>query len=86
MKEKLTEKVIDPHGDGEEKDDAYIRSHPTMGRKNAVGSHDSLCWYCKRAYGSCSWSSNFIPVAGWDAKPSKYSSYRVYGCPKFIRG
>lgn len=60
---------------------------PTIqGRKNAIGNIDSLCWYCKRAYGSCSWSSNFVPVAGWDAKPSKYSSYRVYGCPKFIRG
>lgn len=87
MKEKLTEQVIDPHGDGEENDDAYIRSHPTMGRKNAVGSHDSLCWHCKYALGGCSWSDGFKPVEGWDAKHTpRYSAFKVYNCPQFKKG
>lgn len=55
-------------------------------KKNAVGSIDSLCWYCRNAYASCSWSKFFVPVDGWDAKPTRHNSFRVYRCPKFIRG
>lgn len=58
------------------------------------------CWYCTKACGGCSWSSEFKPVRGWKAKPtivkniirkktgeiriSTYSSYRITECPEFI--
>ena len=51
---------------------------------------DSLCWKCSRSTdSSCSWSRDFIPVEGWDAKPTeRYSevyktSYCVRSCPQF---
>lgn len=87
MKEKSTKPDTGPLGDGEENNDAYIKSHPTMGRRNAVGTHDSLCWHCRNALGGCSWSMRFEPVEGWDAKHTKrYNSYKVYSCPQFVRG
>ncbi len=33
--------------------------------------HESLCWCCENARGGCSWSKNFEPVQGWNAKPTK---------------
>ena len=48
----------------------------------------TLCWECARAYGLCSWSKDFIPVAGWDATPTqnkRTSSYNVHSCPLFIK-
>ena len=54
---------------------------------------DSLCWDCQNAVAKCSWSINFIPVEGWEAKPIKIKqkknifidSFIVLNCPKFIR-
>ena len=70
-----------------EENDSFIREHPTLGRKNAIGSHDSLCWYCDNALGGCSWSMDFEPVDGWDARhTAKYNAYRVFNCPRFVRG
>lgn len=45
-----------------------------------------LCWVCKNACGGCEWSSEFVPVPGWDAKASKKipgGSYAIKSCPKF---
>lgn len=55
---------------------------------------NSLCWQCKRAYGLCSWSDRFVPVKGWEAKPTivkgsmkepEIQSYDVKKCPLFIQ-
>ena len=59
----------------------------------------TLCWSCKRATGSCSWSEDFTPVEGWEAIPTKVKvakskgrnktftdSYLVRKCPLFERG
>ena len=57
---------------------------------------NSLCWQCKRAYGFCSWSRDFIPVKGWTAKHTiiksgksadtiETDSYYVKKCPLFIQ-
>ena len=50
-----------------------------------------LCWRCKNACGGCSWSKNFTPVEGWDAKPvvlkdeeGEIFTYNIKGCPEFI--
>ena len=53
----------------------------------------TLCWICQKAGGNCSWSKDFTPVEGWNAKPTKIScaesptgyieSYRVKECPEF---
>lgn len=32
---------------------------------------ETLCWGCEKAQKKCSWSKNFEPVKGWDAKPTK---------------
>lgn len=55
----------------------------------------TICWYCKKAYGHCSWSNGtFTPVPGWDAtySPIKSSptgfedSYIVHACPLYEVG
>jgi hypothetical protein len=57
---------------------------------------NSLCWQCKRAYGTCSWSHRFKPVKGWEAIPTRINgekkskqpeiqSYEVKKCPMFIQ-
>lgn len=53
----------------------------------------TLCWICAKAGGNCSWSKNFTPVEGWNAKPTKIrcreqetgylDSYNVKECPEF---
>jgi len=54
----------------------------------------TLCWGCANAYSGCSWSRDFKPVDGWDAKKTKIEthnrgytdSYIVYKCPMFKEG
>lgn len=43
------------------------------------------CWTCAKAYGGCSWSRSFVPVEGWEAKPSKTHAdgYRIVRCPEY---
>lgn len=60
-------------------------------RKEATRT-DSLCWSCKNACGGCSWSSSFVPVKNWKAKPTKVKctggyvdSFHVIKCPEFDR-
>lgn len=49
--------------------------------------NETLCWYCEKACGNCSWSKNFTPVEGWKADPTKVQetidSFVVHECPKF---
>lgn len=33
-------------------------------------THETLCWGCEKACGKCSWSKKFVPVEGWEAKPT----------------
>jgi len=49
---------------------------------------DTKCWDCAKAcVGGCSWSREFIPVEGWDAKETEnaagVTSYIVRECPEF---
>ena len=54
---------------------------------------ETLCWYCDKAGGNCSWSAKFQPVDGWNAIPTRIQtrdnpkgyveSYRVLDCPEF---
>lgn len=53
---------------------------------------ESLCWDCAHAVGGCCWSSDFVPVPGWNAleRPimannGTYSStsFMVMECPQF---
>jgi hypothetical protein len=69
------------------------------GNERYFQSHSTLCWKCQKASGGCSWSRDFIPVDGWEAKPSqiliacqnqtkdkkpKYTeSFDVHSCPEF---
>lgn len=53
----------------------------------------TLCLICQKAGGNCSWSKDFTPVEGWNAKPTKIrcreqktgyiDSYHVIECPEF---
>ena len=47
----------------------------------------TICWKCRRASGGCSWSRNFVPVKGWDAKEKTMKkiglTYLVKSCPEF---
>ena len=50
----------------------------------------TLCWSCRNAYGGCSWSRRFVPVAGWTAErrdirvcAGLVESYRVKECPEY---
>lgn len=52
----------------------------------------SICWNCKKCYGGCSWSKDFIPVENWEAdfltlsKGSAYQALETYivkKCPEF---
>lgn len=36
----------------------------------------TLCWDCANACGGCSWSSEFRPVDGWEATPTRVKVYR----------
>lgn len=53
---------------------------------------DTLCWFCERACGGCSWSDKLEPVAGWNAEKTKIlitkgtniDSFIVKDCPLFI--
>lgn len=54
---------------------------------------DQPCWLCKNACGGCLWSSDFLPIEGWDAEVTiikglrgYISSYKINSCPNFIRG
>lgn len=66
--------------------------------KHDIIKHSQLCWECEKAGGKCSWSRSFIPVPGWNAKPTrvlsytmgngekvKYyiDSYEIHDCPEF---
>ena len=67
--------------------------------KTLPGERMTLCWFCAKATGSCSWSRAFRPVPGWDAEPTKIKlqkdyktgrfmedrSYYVKACPEFER-
>lgn len=52
---------------------------------------ETLCWFCEKAAGGCSWSRKFKPVDGWDAKKTEImswfggtqESYLVFSCPQF---
>ena len=55
--------------------------------------YGQLCWRCKKACGSCSWSKNKTPIKNWDAEPhlvkdkeGDIRSYRIKKCPEFIKG
>lgn len=60
-----------------------------------AGTRTNICFDCQRACGGCSWSRNFEPVLGWEAKPSKLHSaggrkrevwgYHITACPLFLR-
>lgn len=44
---------------------------------------DTLCCWCGKFWGGCSWSKDFIPVAGWTATPT-IESYLITACPDFV--
>lgn len=56
--------------------------------------NETLCWICKNACGSCSWSRSLTPVKGWEAKKIKVKgnfytgeildSFIVKNCPEYI--
>lgn len=48
------------------------------------GGQMTLCWFCRRACGGCSWSQDFTPVAGWDAVPTKIKTQRDATTGEFI--
>ena len=67
-------------------------------RKNVLGlsvrpQGETLCWRCKHSTGMsmCSWARFFVPVKGWDAKPTRIASskgnmrdsYHVWYCPEY---
>lgn len=53
---------------------------------------ETICWFCARACGACSWSNGLKPVKGWEAENDKVDmgygrkekSYTVLSCPHFI--
>lgn len=62
-------------------------------RKYTEHSNSTLCWKCKNATGGCSWSQDFTPVEGWDAKRTRIrlekgtkhtESFIVKKCPEFL--
>lgn len=62
-------------------------------KKRDVSSYrrkETLCWDCKRCFGGCSWSREFIPVNGWIAEKTHIpsngeyaASYKVIDCPEY---
>lgn len=70
---------------------------PFDGKSTSGMTSDQPCWDCKKALGGCSWSQDFIPVAGWEAQKTVKSggarsdgvknppveSYRITFCPEF---
>lgn len=68
-------------------------------RASRFKAHTHLCWKCYRAAAQtehqCSWSSNFIPVEGWEIEETggilRYGdevmkSFMVKKCPYFLEG
>lgn len=57
-----------------------------------------ICCFCKKACGGCSWSRNFEPVKGWEARPTiinhgfangkkrECHSYKIISCPEYEKG
>lgn len=52
---------------------------------------ETLCWYCKKACGDCSWSDHHEPIEGWNAKTvpflgntGKTTTFEVDMCPEFL--
>lgn len=53
----------------------------------------TICWFCRKSGGGCSWSAEFKPVKGWKAEHTIvrngkriseiFESYKVIECPKF---
>jgi hypothetical protein len=71
----------------------YSISHPKSTTKRVcTHKHDTLCWNCQNACCGCSWSREFLPVAGWKAEPSiltsithrSITSYDVISCPQYL--
>lgn len=61
-------------------------------RRSGHSQSKQICWTCQNACGGCSWSSEFIPVKGWKAKPTKLKvqeglfsdSYNILYCPEYV--
>lgn len=55
-------------------------------------TNETICWYCKRCTGGCSWMDFHEPVKGWKATPTLVyhmvntpgvPSYCVNACPLY---
>lgn len=49
----------------------------------------SLCIFCRKCCGRCSWSKDLTPVKGWTAKEKRNKNGKVIGawvgwCPEFV--
>lgn len=77
--------------------DKYIekskkRQTRQQAKKDITNRNGTLCWYCNKACGGCSWSQAFKPVKGWKATKAKIKqglndyadSYHVIECPEFV--
>lgn len=67
------------------------------GRKYGGGDM-TLCWFCDKAVGGCSWSRSFEPVEGWEARETRIklskdpatgeqmydTSFFVMACPEYV--
>ena len=69
----------------------YITKKRDQRKVDYTGKGFSKCWTCQNACGGCSWSREFVPVSGWEAKPTynaanrEYAqSFHVYDCPEYI--
>ena len=53
-------------------------------------SSQQPCWTCKNYVDGCSWSREFKPVHGWDAKKVKREEgnvgYKILYCPEYEEG
>lgn len=68
----------------------HMIDHPKS-KRVCAHKRDTLCWNCQNACCGCSWSREFLPVAGWKAEPTILSgdgntvkSYNVKKCPEHI--
>ena len=56
---------------------------------NIDRTEQSLCWRCSNSVPSkthgCSWSREFKPVTGWDAKSIPRVNYKVPGVSYIVR-
>lgn len=67
--------------------------HTERMRQHVKQYRPTLCWFCRKATGGCSWSHHFEPIEGWDAEPTLVGtqksaggmqrSYHVKHCPEF---